>query len=162
MHLEHSPTAVLAGLVDVRFQLEKWRRLGALSVELIEEGRQGSVRFLTIRRRIGPKLQIPAALKRLIPTEAEFVHREEWDLVSGAGRIDVDLGVLPLRVQGASTVVARTDGSEQRFEWDIRASIPLLGGPLERFIADNLTRDVVGEGRVMDELLKDARYAPGL
>ncbi len=155
MRLDHPPAAVLAGLVDARFQLEKWRRLGALSVELLEQGGQGSVRVLKIRRKIGPKVQIPAVLKRLIPTEAEFIHREEWDLVSGTGRIDVDLGVLPLRVEGASAVIEKAGGCEQRFEWDIRSSIPLLGGALERFIAENLTRDVVTEARVMNELLKD-------
>ena len=161
VHLDHPPAAVLAGLVDARFQLEKWRRLGALSVDLIEEGGRGPVRFLKIRRRIGPKVQIPAVLKRLIPTEVEFIHHDEWDLVTGTGTIDVDLGILPLRVHGTSTVVAHANGSEQRFEWDIRASIPLLAGPLERFIAETLTRDVGGEGRVVDELLRDAHYAPG-
>lgn len=160
MPLEHPPAAVLASLVDARFQLEKWKRLGALSVELLEQGGEGSVRFVKIRRRIGPKLQIPAALKRLIPTEAVFIHREEWNVVTGVGRIEVDLGSLPLRVQGDSSVTATPTGSEQRFEWDIRSSVPLLGSALERFIADNLTRDVVGEGRVVDALLRDAGYAP--
>ena len=159
MVLAHPPEAVLAGLVDPAFQLEKWRRLGALSVELLEQGSEGSAKFLTIRRRIGPKLQIPAALKRLIPTEAEFIHREEWDVASRTGRIQIDLGALPLRVQGESRVVGVSGGSQQHFAWDIRSSIPLLGGPLERFIADNLTRDVVHEGHVMDALLSDANRA---
>ena len=154
MSLEHPPAAVIAGLVDAPFQLEKWRRLGALEVELLEEGGHDQVRFIKIRRRIGPKSKLPAALKRLIPTEVEFIHREEWDVDRAIGRIEVDLGGLPLRIQGASAVSARLGGSEQRFEWDIRASVPLLGGTLERFIADNLTRDVAAEGRVVDALLR--------
>jgi hypothetical protein len=154
MRLDHPPAAVIAGLVDARFQLEKWRRLGALSVDLLDEGGQGSIRFLTIRRRIGPKLSIPAALKRLLPTQAEFIHREEWDLDGAVGRIDIDLGALPLRVHGASRILAGSGGSEQCFEWQIHASIPVLGGALERFIAENLTRDVLAEARVMNALLQ--------
>lgn len=158
--LAHPPAAVVASLVDACFQLEKWRRLGALDVELLEQGGQGSVRFLRIRRRIGPGRSIPAALRRLIPTEAEFIHLDQWDLDRATGRIEVDLGKLPLRMGAVSTISDAPGGSLQRFEWDIRATVPLLGGALERFIADTLTRDVVGEGHVMDELLRDARYAP--
>ncbi|MGQ0621402.1 MAG: DUF2505 domain-containing protein [Panacagrimonas sp.] len=147
---------VLRGLVASHFHIDKWMGMGAISCELIEEGRRGNAYFVKLRRRVR-QTSAPGPLAKLVPTEISFIHRDEWDPTTGKGIVEVETEGLPLRMRATSRVIATARGSEQRFDWEIKASVPLLGGALEKFAARDVDREIVTEARVVDALL--AQYA---
>ncbi len=96
---------------------------------------------------------VPAVLAKLAPQSVVLTRRDEWDTVSMTGRVEIELEKVPVRMSAATVVLETAAGCEQRFNWDIRAAVPLVGGLLEKFIAQDLTQTLRGEVQIISDLL---------
>lgn len=151
--LTHSPETALRALVQPLFHLDKWRRMGALGCELIDDGAEGEIRL----RRRARQGAAPAPLSKLVPSEVTFLNLDRWNPARKTGEVEVKLDGLPLRMHATTKVVPTAQGCELRFDWDIQASVPLLGGAMEKFVAKNVDRETLEEAKVVNALL--ATYA---
>lgn len=152
--LPYPPDVVMRAMATTRFHLDKIKGLGAFSCELLEEGDDGPKHFVRIRRRMPNRPAVPGAIAKLMPADVVLHHRDEWNSASRAGDIDVQVEGTPVRMRATAMVVPAAGGSEQCFDWEIKASVPLLGGTLEKFVVQDLDRTVVDESRIVRELLK--------
>lgn len=152
--LPYPPEVVMRAMTTPQFHIDKVRGLGALSCELLEEGGAGSARFVHIRRRMPGRAPVSGPLAKLLPSEIVLRHRDEWDGAGRSGRIEVQIEGVPLLMRATAAVVATATGSDQCFDWEITASLPLVGGVLERFVAQDLDRSIREEAQVVKELLK--------
>ena len=153
LSLPFPPDVVMRAMTSTRFHLDKVEGLGAAGCELMEEGGDAEKRFVHIRRRMPNRPAVPGALAKLLPADVVLEHRDEWNATTRTGDIQVRVQGAPVRMHAAASVVARGGGSEQVFEWDIKASVPLIGGALERFVAQDLDRSIHDEAKVVRELL---------
>lgn len=105
---------------------------------------------------------VPAVLTKLTPQIVVLTRKDEWNTESSTGRIEIELEKVPVRMSATTSVVPAAAGCEQRFNWEIRASVPLVGGLLEKFIAQDLAQTLRGEVQIINELLPTyALPAPG-
>jgi hypothetical protein len=144
---------VMRALITPQFHVDKARGMGALSCELLEHGEDGTSHFVRIRRRMINRASVPAALAKLTPEQVVLTHRDDWDTASSTGRIEVQIEQVPVRLSAKASVVPTASGCEQRFDWEIHSSIPLVGRMLEKMLAQDLTQAVQNEARIVRDLL---------
>jgi len=151
--LPYPPAVVMRALIVPAFHLDKARGLGAVSCELLDQGRDGTRYFVKIRRRMLNRPSLPAALARLAPEQVLLTHRDEWDAATLTGRIEVWIEQVPVRMTATAALVPTAGGCEQRFDWDIQSSLPLVGRMVEKMIAQDLSLTVLNEARIVKQLL---------
>ena len=114
------------------------------TVEISEDGR--TIRVVITRSQAMDGA--PAAARRLVGSSVQIVHRESWtsaDTADLAMEVPGKLGHL----EGTITLVAKADGGcDEVFAGEVKVNVPLVGGKLEGFVADILTRGLRREGQV--------------
>jgi hypothetical protein len=93
----------------------------------------------------------PPAARKVVGDSVRIVQREVWgppDADPVTAEFGMEIPGKPGQLKGRITLVATANGCEERFEGDVKVGIPLVGGKLEKFIADLLGRGLRREGRV--------------
>lgn len=141
-----APEQVHAMLVSPEFREEVCAYQEALShsVEITADGGTTHVVITQTQAMDGA----PAAARKVVGSSVTIVQRESWRAIDAAD-FSVEIPGKPGRLTGAITLQDRGDGScDEVFTGEVKVSIPLVGGKLEGFIADILTRALRREGRV--------------
>lgn len=152
-----TPEVLLRALTDRAFHEAKIQALGALRSQVLSDGRDGDEYVIRIRRSMRNTAQVPALLKKLIPENSTLEHEDRFDAKAGKGHLVLCFEGLPVQLSCELTAIARGDGTELRHEWDIRCSLPIVGGAVERFVAADLPQRMEAEASAGRPLL--ARYA---
>ncbi|HEY7857845.1 MAG TPA: DUF2505 domain-containing protein [Candidatus Nanopelagicales bacterium] len=122
-----------------------------VSVEDTAEG--GAV--VTSRREL--PAQVPSYAKALVGDRLRLVEVRTYGPAAedGArtGEVKVNFDGVPVTIQGVLTLGAQGDGSVITLEASVRASIPFVGGKIERFAADEVIRFLHKETEVAQDRL---------
>lgn len=132
---------VHAMLLDPAFRRFAAARSGVLEVDVTVEER-GTGHVVTIDQ-LQPTQGVPAFAKKFAGESTRAVQVEEWESPSRC-RLSVDTPGRPTEVRG-SYALSEADGrTTQVFTGEVKASVPLIGGKLEKLIGDLFTqgRDV--------------------
>ena len=89
--------------------------------------------------------------------ESTVINDEHWDLVNKTGCVVVEPKGAPLAIACVTKIHDEGTGSVVRFEWDIKAKIPLIGGTLEKFVASDTSKRTAEETEASIALLKHYR-----
>jgi hypothetical protein len=141
-----APADVRAMLTTAAFREEvcTYQRALEHTVDIREEGGTTDVVITQSQAMDGA----PAAARKLVGSSVRIVQRESW---AAADRADFAMEIpgKPGHLRGTITLVAKDDGGcEEVFAGEVKVSVPLVGGKLEGFVADILTRALRREGRV--------------
>jgi hypothetical protein len=130
---------VFALVTDEQFLRRKYDAQGATDVEITRAESPDGGLHLEIRRRV--TLDLPGFAKRVLQPTNTLVHVERWQAVDENGRrvcdYHVDVQGVPSRIEGVLTLSPDGAATRQDTEAEVRVSVPLVGGRLERFAADN-------------------------
>ena len=147
-----SPAEVHAMLAapDFREEVCTYQRALEHSVDIVSDDRTTTVVITQSQSMDGA----PAAARKLVGSSVQIVQREVWQ--GGAGDtsgLDADFAMeipgKPGHLKGQITLVDKGDGTcDEVFTGEVKVNVPLVGGKLEGFIADILTRALTREGRV--------------
>lgn len=157
IHYPVAPAVVLRAMTDRKFHEDKIKALGALQCEVLEDHRHDSAYRIRIRRTMRNEAPVPALLKKLVPTETTLEHTDYWNIATRAATVDIRLIGLPVTLACRIVVTPEGKGSLLTHDWDVRASVPLLGSALEKFVAADLDRLMAAEAAASAPLL--GRYA---
>lgn len=144
-----TPDAVFAMLTDEQFQARKCEAAGALrhdsAVEPVGEG----VRIVT--KRDLPTEGLPDFAKSLIGRKLAITETYDWGPArtdgSRFGELDVEVAGAPVSLKARVALVPNGAGTQMRIDGDLKASIPLLGGKVERSAAPAVIDGIHQEGR---------------
>jgi len=138
--------AVAAMLADPAFRekvLERQRVLrGSVSID------GGRVRIEQVQSAQG----IPAFATKLVGDEITIVQEEDWRSPT-EGDVTVTIPGKPGDMSGRATLAPRGDGTVETVDLTVKVGIPLVGGKLEKLIADLLARALRKEHEVGVEWL---------
>lgn len=143
MHVTHFYDAdvetVFALVTDVDFLHRKYADQGATDVDIArEDTADGRVHMVT-RRRV--TVDLPGFAKRVMQPTNTVVHTEDWAVADTTGRrvcsYTVEVHGVPSRIEGTVTLAADGGRTRQDTDADVKVSVPLVGGRLEKFAADN-------------------------
>jgi hypothetical protein len=144
------PDAVFAMLTDAAFQERKCAATGALESEVeIQRFPDGGATIRT--RRTMPTDQIPDFARSFVGRTIDIVQTDDFGAPDAAGRregtIVVELKGAPIGFAGALALGPSPEGTVETLDGDIKASVPLVGGRLEKALEPALLAAIRVEQR---------------
>lgn len=132
---EASPDAVAAMLADPAFVADKCARTGAIDHTVDVDGEASGPFTVTTARTMATD-DFPDVAKKLVGDTIVIHEVDTWEAAAADGS---RRGTITLRIKGAPLVLngilaLRADGAgtAQTVDGDLKASVPLIGGKLEK------------------------------
>jgi hypothetical protein len=129
------PVRVFEMIVDPAFQEAKCAATGSVEHE-VDVSVHGNGGATVISRRTLPTHHVPDFVRSLLGPTLQIVETQEWHAAAGdgtrTGTIAVQIHGAPVRFTGSVALAADGPGTLQPIEGEIKASIPLVGGRIER------------------------------
>lgn len=122
--------AVRAMLLDPAFRERAALAMGASAVDVAIDGEVVRIDMASQSH------HIPTFVRPLVGDQVVARQAEDW--TGDEASFSVTAGRIPAGVQGRRALVASGNGCIDGFEGEARARIPLVGGRLERLIAERL------------------------
>jgi hypothetical protein len=127
------PAAVHAMLADVAFREQVCRAQRGSDVRVRIEPAEGGMSVFVDQ--VQPADDVPSFARRLVGDRIRIVQSESWTSAS-AGSVEVTIPGKPGRFAGRVTLEPDGTGAVETVSGDVTVDIPLLGGRLERLVAD--------------------------
>jgi hypothetical protein len=129
------PAEVAQMLADPEFVERKCRATGALSHTADVDGSAGGPFTITTTRTM-PTEQLPDVARKLVGSTLELRQVEVWEAPgpegARAGTVTVEILGAPVRLRGTVRLEPDGSGTVETLTGDLTASVPLLGGRLEK------------------------------
>lgn len=139
MKLQHSvryaapPDKVYAMLTDPAFREKASWAQRATAVEVTVQGESVTIDLHQ------PNTDIPAFAKAIAGETSHAVQSEQWSRGTTA-TFSVTIPGKPGSITGTRRLVADGDGTLDTFDGEAKAKLPMIGGKVEKLIADKLTQ----------------------
>jgi len=153
---DHPVEKVFAAFTDPDFYLAKFEGIGAREVEVIACSDVDGVFSIETTREV--PLEVPAALRAVLGSWTTVIQNEEW--VEGENEdflneLDISSEGVPAKITGTMVLYA-VEGGGCANEVTIRidCSIPLVGGRLEKFVAENTSEQLDAEYEFVQDYLE--------
>lgn len=151
-----APEAVFAMLTDEAFLTQVCEATGAVrhQVGVVREGAGATV---TTRREL-PTDQVPDFVKRFVGETLTVLRVDTWGPAaadgSRAGTLVVDIVGAPVRLTGTLALRADGAGTVEDVDGDLKASVPLVGGRIEKATEPAIRAGLRKEDRLGQAWLK--------
>jgi hypothetical protein len=134
---DYSLATVHGVFTDPEFYQKKFEGIGDRNVQVLEfgEDEQGTGFWIELTREV--RSDVPGLLKKLLGEWNALKQVEYWYENEGGYRNDIELtsdGV-PIQISGFMQLNGDGDSCVNRVEMQIKSSLPILGGQLEKFAA---------------------------
>jgi hypothetical protein len=152
------PKAVFRMLVDPAFQEAKCVATGSLEHEVdVSEHDDGGATVYS--RRTMPTDRVPDFVRSFVGSTVHLAETQHWQAADAdgarAGSITVEIEGIPVRFTAATALAADRDGTQQPIEGEIKASVPLFGGRIERAVEPAVRAAIRVEQRTGTEWLAE-------
>ncbi len=139
--------AVMAMYLDPEYQRKKLVDAGHKDVEVLECGPDddGNLRIVTKRT---VAVDVPGALKRILKPTNTVTQTDVWESNKRGprnGTWTVDIKGIPIHLSGTMHLATKGAGSVETIEGTLKASVPLVGGKLEKLAHSNFLEQTAQE-----------------
>lgn len=131
------PVEVYRMLTDRAFREAVCARLGVVSAEV--DVREGVAATEVVIDQVQRAVGLPGPAARLVGDTVQVVQHERWTTPTLAA-VEVTVPGRPGAVSGTVRLEERGAVTTEVVELDVRVRLPLVGGRLEAFVADQLSR----------------------
>lgn len=129
------PHAVFTMICDTAFQERKCVAGGALQHEVQVEQRDDGTAVITTHRTM-PTDGVPDFVKSMVGSTLKVTQSDEWAAPAPdggrKGTTVVRIAGAPITFTGTLRLTAEGAGARQAIDGDLKASVPLLGGKIEK------------------------------
>ncbi|GAA4379948.1 DUF2505 domain-containing protein [Nocardioides caricicola] len=137
-----SPADVFEMLADPKFREAACAAQGVISADVQVE-RDGERFTLTIDQEQRTD-DLPSFARTFAGDSTRAIQREEWTDPLG-GTLRIDAPGKPSDVRGTITLEQQGDGTREVVELDLKIKVPLIGGKLEKLLAERITAGMEAE-----------------
>lgn len=130
-----TPDAVLAMLTDPAYWDRVAEATGAISSEATVTDEGGATRVVVDQEQAVQG--VPSFAKKFVGESTRAINTMLWQGLSAA--YDVATPGKPTSMSGTATITARGAGSTLTYDLDVKASVPLIGGKLEKLVVELTT-----------------------
>ncbi|GAA4130506.1 DUF2505 domain-containing protein [Nocardioides fonticola] len=99
---------------------------------------------------------LPSFARKFAGSTTRAVQKEQWSGPEG-GTLAIEAPGSPATIRGSITLAPSGSGTVETVELDIKVSVPLIGGKLEKLLADRIIAGMDAEHRVGTAWLKGDR-----
>lgn len=148
---------VLAMYRDPEYIPSKYRELGLRDIEVVSRTADEKHFHVICRFKRKSSIDVPKMAQKFVGS-ADWVPAQQsdrWDIASRTGRLDVIIEPLKsiTTIRCDMKLEATPYGSVNRMRWTVECSLPLVGGTLAKFIAQDIQSKSEEDGRVAQRLL---------
>ena len=154
MRYDAPPTEVFAMLADPAFREAACAAQDVISAEVTVEP-HGNGFSLTVDQQQRTD-DLPSFARTFAGDSTRAIQREEWADTSG-GTLEIEAPGKPSQVTGTIALEADGDGTREVVELDLKIKVPLIGGKLEKLLAEKITAGMEAEHAVGVDYLKGQR-----
>ncbi|MGW6935144.1 DUF2505 domain-containing protein [Lentzea sp. NPDC054927] len=131
----HSAEKVFGAMVDETYLRDRLAAIGGTNAELVTFTSVDGKTSYQLKQGV-PAEHLPSVAKSLLGGDLVIQRVENW--AAGAGTVEVTLVGVPGRLDGSFTVTDNGSGSKLTLAGEVKVSIPLVGGKLEKVIAEQV------------------------
>lgn len=157
LRYDADPSAVYAMISDPDFQERKLANTGALSYEVTVDAHEDGGITVTSRREL-PTDRVPDFVKGFVGSTIKVEQVEEWEAVEADGvrngSLVADVSGMPVKFTARLSLAPSADGTLEVVQGDLRASVPLIGGKVEKATEPAIKAAVAAEQRTGRDWLK--------
>jgi hypothetical protein len=149
-------TVVYETLVDKAFLTARLRDIGGKNAALLDHSREGD--RITFRMRQGVDAsRLPSAIRSILKGDLVVEREERWQPSGGeyAGTSRVSISGVPADIQGRSRITGTTDAATLVVTAQVKVSIPLIGGKLEKIVAEQVSKLLAAEAEYAEKWLAE-------
>lgn len=149
-----SSDVVIAMYTDNGFHERKMQALG-IDFEILEGNFDGDQLHIKTRRNVPVDAKGLAA--KFMPSTTVVVNDERWRQSDKSGAVSVSLQGVPLEMSATAQMTDDGDECVITYNWTITAKLPIGGGKLEKFVANDMGDREAKEHETAIEMLDDYR-----
>lgn len=128
---------------DKDYYLAKYEKMGAEAPEVLDSESAGNRFSITVRHALdASRLKFPDFVKSRIGDQLYLRQTDAWQLDAGEGRLDIEIERAPVEIGSQLNLTEAGKGSRLILEFNIKASVPLVGGKIEKAVAGPISRHV--------------------
>jgi hypothetical protein len=147
-------TVVYSTLVDEAFLTERLRTIGGKGAALLDHSRTGDRTVFRMRQGVDAS-RLPGAVRSILNGDLVVEREERWEPAGAeySGTSAVSISGVPGEIRGRSRVAPRGDGTELVITAQVKVSIPLIGGKLEKVVAEQVGKLLATEAEYAEKWL---------
>ena len=150
------PGTVFGMIADPAFQEAKCVATGSLEHEVdVRDDADGGTTIFS--RRTMPTDQMPDFVRSFVGATVHLAETQRWAAAAPdgtrAGSITVEIEGVPVRFSASTALTADGGGTHQPIEGELKASVPLFGGRIEKAAEPAVRAAIRVEQRTGDEWL---------
>ena len=157
-HILRAPLdKVLTMYSDPAYAPRKYQELGLRDIEVVRTSKDASRFQIAVRYKRKASIEVPKMAQKFVGG-SEWLQAQQtdtWDLKARTGRLDVVIDAF----KGFATIRcdmkldAHPEGAINRMRWTVECAVPLIGGTLAKFLAQDLQRKTEEDGALANRLL---------
>jgi len=139
---------------DPGYFVKKYELLRCTHVEVLEQETQGDHFRIKVRYDQKPSVPIPSFAQKFVPQTISVTQEDRWNLKTATGRLTIDIRAMPMKIGADMQILDGEDRCTNVLQWTLKSSIPLLGGKLEKLLADDIRTKSAADLAASRTLLK--------
>lgn len=155
-HQYDAPAATLLKMYsDREYFAKKYAAMpGVKGFEVLECEKSGTKFRIKHRTQQRSDIPLPEFAKKFFAEYNTVIQQDSWDTATGLGQLEIELKGVPIKLSAAMKVTGDKIATNT-LSWNVSCPIPLLGGKLEKVIADDIREKALVDAEHSRKLLKD-------
>lgn len=152
---DHPLDQVLSAMSGEDALKEQLAEIGGHNAELLEYRSGPTSVSYTLRQGV-PSDKLPGPVRGMHPGDLMVQREQTWERVdpdAATGTAHAHVSGIPGDITATTTLTTNGNRTEWQVKGEVKVRIPLLGGKLERTIAENVIRLMELEGQFVTEKL---------
>lgn len=149
------PATVIGMYADRSYFERKYKDSGAWDVEVLEHEKSGRKFRIKCRFTMKSDAPLPEFAKKFIGTSITVVQQDAWDMETLTGRLETEIKGVPVKIHADMALKPEGKGCANHLKWSVSCGIPLIGGKLEKVIAEDLQAKSKSDYQVSLKILQD-------
>nr|CEL14969.1 hypothetical protein [Kibdelosporangium sp. MJ126-NF4]CTQ93438.1 hypothetical protein [Kibdelosporangium sp. MJ126-NF4] len=148
-----SADSVYAAVVDPAFLTDRLDALGGNNASVIDRTESAQATTLRVRQGLAAE-HLPSAVRAVLKGDLVVDRTETWR-ADKTGTVKATVQGVPGEINGTMRLSDVDGGSEWLTSLEVRVSIPLIGGKIEKTIGDQVTKLLANEAVFTEKWLAD-------
>jgi hypothetical protein len=143
---------VYSTLVDEAFLTARLRDIGGKGAALLDHRTSDDGADFRLRQGVDAQ-RLPGAVRSILSGDLVVEREERWHGQESTGRATIS-GV-PAEITSRGRLASRGDGTELVISAEVKVSIPLIGGKIEKVVAEQVTKLLAAEAEYAEKWLAE-------
>ena len=124
-----------------------------ISYQVLEHDKSDKKFHIRCELKMPLNVPVPGFAKKFLGETMTVVQQDDWDLDARTGTLKVEMAGAPVSISARMTLRDGAEGAENHVQWDVTCKVPLVGGKLEKLIADDIQAKSPADLEVSNRIL---------